>query len=194
MLVPAPAENLYQSSVKFLSHFWSPRPKSLRRSESFRILYWLHSEAAKNENVSEYSSIWLYQRQNVLIYYKIWWKLGHWGGGGGGKGGERKFAKRWVHISFRFRVTQNLVPMTFEDNWTLNVLRNIHSIPAPAENLYQSSVKFLSHFWSPRPKSLRRSESFRNLYWLHSETAKIKNVSEYSSMWLYQRRNVLISH
>ena len=38
------------------------------------------------------------------------------GGGGGGKGGERKFAKRWVHISFRFRVTQNLVPMTFEDN------------------------------------------------------------------------------
>ena len=24
------------------------------------------------------------------------------GGGGGGKGGERKFAKRWVHISFRF--------------------------------------------------------------------------------------------
>ena len=38
------------------------------------------------------------------------------GGGGGGKGEERKFAKRWVHISFRFRVTQNLVPMTFGDN------------------------------------------------------------------------------
>ena len=76
MLVPAPAENLYQSSVKFLSHFL-PRPKSLRRSESFRNLYWLHSEAAKNENILEYSSMRLYQRRNVLICHKRWRKRGH---------------------------------------------------------------------------------------------------------------------
>ena len=89
ILVPAPAENLYQSSVKFLSHFRSPRPKSLCRSESFRNLYCLHSEGAKNENVLEYSSIWLYEKRNVLISNKRWRKRGHghqnnfWGAGGG---------------------------------------------------------------------------------------------------------------
>ena len=77
ILVPAPAENLYQSSVKFLSHFRSPRPKSLCRSESFRNLYCLHSEGAKNENVLEYSRIWLYERRNVLISHKRWRKRGH---------------------------------------------------------------------------------------------------------------------
>ena len=66
------------------------------------ILYWLHSEAAKNENVLEYSTMWLYQRRNVLIYYKRWWRRGHWqikhfvfffwGGG------WREFEKWWVHI------------------------------------------------------------------------------------------------
>ena len=45
-----------------------------------------------------------------------------WGGGGGGKGGERKFAKRWVHISFRFRVTQNLVPLYKDNNISVNAL------------------------------------------------------------------------
>ena len=77
ILVPAPAENLYQSSVKFLSLFRSPRPKSLCRSESFRNLYWLHSEAAKNENILGYSSMRLYQRRNVLICHKRWRKRGH---------------------------------------------------------------------------------------------------------------------
>ena len=43
------------------------------------------------------------------------------GGGGGG------FEKKWVYISFRFRVAQNLVLMTFWDTWTLKVLRNIHA-------------------------------------------------------------------
>ena len=109
MLVPAPAENLYQSSVKFLSHFRSPRPKSLCRSESFRTLYWLHSEAAKNENVLEYSTMWLYQRQNVLIYYKRWWRRGHWQrkhfvfflGGGGGGGNLKNDGFIFSHIQSR---------------------------------------------------------------------------------------------
>ena len=102
MLVPAPAENLYQSSVKFLSHFL-PRPKSLRRSESFRILYWLHSETAKIKNVSEYSSMWLYQWRNVLISHKRWRKLGHghqniffFGGGG-------DFKKNWFTFQIQSR-------------------------------------------------------------------------------------------
>ena len=90
ILVPAPAENLYQSSVKFLSHFRSPWPKSLCRSESFRNLYCLHSEGAKNENVLEYSSIWLYEKRNVLISHKRLRKrgLGHQNNFLGGGGGE----------------------------------------------------------------------------------------------------------
>ena len=77
ILVPTPAENLYQSSVKFLSLLRSPRPKSLCRSESFRNLYCLHSEVAKNENVLEYSSIWLSEKRNVLISNKRGRKRGH---------------------------------------------------------------------------------------------------------------------
>ena len=130
MLVPAPAENLYQSSGKLLSHVWLPRPKSLCRSESFRILYWLHSEGAKNENVLEYSIMWLYQRRNVLITHDRWRKRGHGHQnnflGGGGGGGEN-LQKRWVYISFRFRVAQNLELMTFWDTWTFKVLRNSHT-------------------------------------------------------------------
>ena len=105
MLVPAPAENLYQSSFKFLSHFWLPRPKLLCRSESFRILYWLHSEGAKNENVLEYSSMWLYQKRNVLIYYERWWRRGHWQrkhfGRGGGGGNLKKDGFIFPHIQSR---------------------------------------------------------------------------------------------
>ena len=128
MLVPAPAENLYQSPIKFLSHVRLPRPKSLCRSESFRILYWLHSEGAKNENVLEYSIIWLYEKRNVLISHKRWRKRGHghrnnFLGGGGGE----NLQKRWVYISFRFRVAQNLELMTFWDTWTFKVLRNSHA-------------------------------------------------------------------
>ena len=107
MLVPAPAENLYQSSFKFLSHFL-PRPKSLRRSESFRNLYWLHSEAAKNENILEYSSMRLYQRRNVLICHKRWWRRGHghqniffWWGGGGDGGNLKNDGFIFSHIQSR---------------------------------------------------------------------------------------------
>ena len=52
--------------------------KSLCRSGSFRILYWFHSETAENKNVLEYSSMWLYQWRNVLIFHERWWKFGQW--------------------------------------------------------------------------------------------------------------------
>ena len=103
--------------------------KSLCRSGSFRILYWFHSETAENKNVLEYSSMWLYQWRNVLIFHKRWWKFGHWhlkhffGGGGAGK-----FEKRWVlNVSIRFRVAQNLVLKWFWDTSALKVLRNIYA-------------------------------------------------------------------
>ena len=96
------------SSVKLLSQF-RPWSKSLCRSESFRILYWFHFETTENKNVLEYSSMWLYQWRNVLIFHKRWWKFGHWhlkyffwGAG--------EFEKRWVlNVFIRFRVAQNLV-------------------------------------------------------------------------------------
>ena len=117
ILIPAPAENLYQSSVKFLSLFRSPRPKSLCRSESFRNLYCLHSEGAKNENVLEYSSIWLYEKRNVLISHKRWRKRGH--------GHQNNFGG--VGVGRKFRITQNLELMMFWNTWTFRVLRNIHA-------------------------------------------------------------------
>ena len=42
-------------------------------------------------------------------------------------GGGENLQKRWVYISFRFRVAQNLELMTFWDTWTFKVLRNIHA-------------------------------------------------------------------
>ena len=78
-----------------------------------------HSETAENENVLEYSSMWLYQWRNVLIFHERWWKFGHWhlkyffGGAG-------EFEKRWVlNVSIRFRVAQYL------DHWSFHYCVNI---------------------------------------------------------------------